>query len=183
MDSALHALGTPPGRFRVLVADDEDDIRDLVCLAVRKAGCAVVRSVSDGAEALTAALTDLPDLAVLDVSMPGATGLEVCAALRRDPDTAGVPVLLLSAGASPDDVARGLAAGADAYLAKPFSVADLVLINKIDLLPHVDVRLERLTEHCRSVNAGVRVLPLSVTTGEGMGAWCDWLRASEPVGS
>jgi hydrogenase nickel incorporation protein HypB len=64
-----------------------------------------------------------------------------------------------------------------------FSVADLVLINKIDLLPHVDVRLERLTEHCRSVNAGVRVLPLSVTTGEGMGAWCDWLRASEPVGS
>jgi hydrogenase nickel incorporation protein HypB len=64
-----------------------------------------------------------------------------------------------------------------------FSVADLVLINKIDLLPHVDVRLERLTAHCRSVNAGVRVLPLSVTTGEGMGAWCDWLRASEPVAS
>src|SRR4051795_12567979 len=62
-----------------------------------------------------------------------------------------------------------------------FSVADLVLINKIDLLPYVDVQLERLVTHCGSVNPGVRVLPLSVTTGEGMGAWCDWLRASEPA--
>jgi hydrogenase nickel incorporation protein HypB len=62
-----------------------------------------------------------------------------------------------------------------------FSVADLVLINKIDLLPYVDVGLEHLVAHCRSVNPGVRVLPLSVTTGEGMGAWCDWLRASEPA--
>ena len=52
--------------------------------------------------------------------MPGATGLEVCAALRADPATAGIRILLLSAGASLDDVARGLAAGADAYLAKPF---------------------------------------------------------------
>ena len=126
MDSALHGSDTSPGRFRILVADDEDDIRDLVCLAVRKAGCDVVRSVSDGAEALTAALTDLPDLAVLDVSMPGATGLEVCTALRGTPATSGIRILLLSAGASPDEVARGLSAGADAYLAKPFTVAGLV---------------------------------------------------------
>jgi hydrogenase nickel incorporation protein HypB len=62
-----------------------------------------------------------------------------------------------------------------------FSVADLVVINKIDLLPYVDVQLERLVSHCRSVNTGVRVLPLSVTTGEGVAAWCDWLRTSEPV--
>ncbi|MGY1823916.1 response regulator transcription factor [Geodermatophilus sp. SYSU D00079] len=110
----------------VLVADDEDDIRALVCLAVRRAGCTVVAEAADGAHALSAARTDPPDLAVLDVSMPGATGLEVCAALRATPATAGVRVLLLSAGASPDDVASGLAAGADAYLAKPFSVAGLV---------------------------------------------------------
>jgi CheY-like chemotaxis protein len=117
------SVAAPP---RVLVADDEDDIRTLVCLAVRKAGSAVVASVADGAAALAAARVDLPDLVVLDVSMPGATGLEVCAALRDDPATAGIRVLLLSAGASPDDVARGLAAGADAYLAKPFQVSALV---------------------------------------------------------
>jgi len=110
----------------VLVADDEDDIRALVSLAVRKAGCALAASVADGPAALAAARADVPDLAVLDVSMPGSTGLEVCTALRADPATAGVRVLLLSAGASADDVARGLAAGADAYLAKPFAVTDLV---------------------------------------------------------
>ena len=112
--------------MRVLVADDEDDIRALVALAVRKAGCAVVASVADGAAALDSARTELPDLAFLDVSMPGATGLEVCAALRADPVTAGIRILLLSAGASLEDVAAGLAAGADAYLAKPFQVSGLV---------------------------------------------------------
>jgi hydrogenase nickel incorporation protein HypB len=62
-----------------------------------------------------------------------------------------------------------------------FSVADLVLINKIDLLPYVDVQLPRLVAHCQAVQPGVRVLPLSVTTGEGMAAWCDWLLTCEPV--
>jgi hydrogenase nickel incorporation protein HypB len=62
-----------------------------------------------------------------------------------------------------------------------FAVADVVVINKIDLLPYVDVRLEQLVAHCRSVNPGVRVLPLSVTTGEGLGAWRDWLLTSQPV--
>ena len=111
---------------RVLVADDEDDIRDLVCLAVGRAGGLVVRSLADGTAALATARAELPQLAVLDVSMPGATGLEVCAELRADPATAGITILLLSAGASAADIARGLAAGADAYLPKPFSVAALV---------------------------------------------------------
>ena len=126
---------------RVLVADDEDDIRDLVCLAVRKAGAAEVTAVADGTAALAAARLHLPDLAVLDVSMPGATGLEVCAALRADPATTGIAILLLSAGASLDDVARGLSAGADAYLAKPFSVAGLV--SQIRTLTGLEGRPER----------------------------------------
>jgi hydrogenase nickel incorporation protein HypB len=63
-----------------------------------------------------------------------------------------------------------------------FAAADLVLINKIDLLPYVDVRLDSLAGHCRAVNPGVEVLPLSVTTGEGMGTWCDWLTTREPGG-
>lgn len=111
---------------RVLVADDDEDIRLLVALAVRKAGGSVVAAVADGTQALAAARAERPDLLVLDVSMPGATGLEVCAAVRADPDSGACRVLLLSAGASPDDVARGLAAGADAYLPKPFTVIGLV---------------------------------------------------------
>jgi DNA-binding response OmpR family regulator len=130
VDEAVPVLApeeTPaPSPVRVLVADDEDDIRALVGLAVTKAGCTVTASVADGGIALATARADVPDLAVLDVSMPGATGLEVCTALRSDPTTAGIRILLLSAGASHDDVTRGLAAGADAYLAKPFAVAGLV---------------------------------------------------------
>lgn len=132
MDTALRSSGgrqaaaAATGTIRVPVADDEDDIRRLVSLAIRKAGCEVVASAPDGTAALAAARAELPGLAVLDVSMPGPTGLEVCAAQREDPATAGIRILLLSAGASPDEVARGLSAGADAYLAKPFTVAGLV---------------------------------------------------------
>ena len=111
---------------RVLVADDDDDISALVAVAVRRAGCILVGPVGDGDTALARARAELPDLTVLDVTMPGRTGLEVCTELRADPATAGMRVLLLSAGASPDDVTRGLAAGADAYLPKPFGVAGLV---------------------------------------------------------
>jgi hydrogenase nickel incorporation protein HypB len=64
-----------------------------------------------------------------------------------------------------------------------FAVADLVVVNKVDLLPYVDVRLEELIGHCRAVRPGVRVLPLSVTTGEGMEAWRDWLLTCTPVAS
>src|SRR4051812_20180171 len=117
------ALDAP---VRVLVADDEEDIRLLVSLAVRRAGRTVVAAAADGAEALTAARAQHPELVGLDASMPAAAGLEVCAELRADPATAGCGVLLLSAGASPEDIARGLAAGADAYLPKPFTVAGLV---------------------------------------------------------
>lgn len=59
-----------------------------------------------------------------------------------------------------------------------FAAADLVVINKIDLLPHVDVELPRLVAHCRQIKPDVRVLPLSVSTGEGMAAWRDWLEES-----
>jgi hydrogenase nickel incorporation protein HypB len=62
-----------------------------------------------------------------------------------------------------------------------FAVADLVVINKIDLLPYVDVELDRLAAHCRSVQPDVGVIPLSVTTGQGMSAWCDWLLTSAPA--
>jgi hydrogenase nickel incorporation protein HypB len=62
-----------------------------------------------------------------------------------------------------------------------FAAADLVLINKIDLLPYVDVDLDRLVAHCREVKPGVSVLPVSVTTGAGMDRWRDWLTDPQPA--
>ena len=108
----------------VLVADDEEDIRALVAFRLQRAGYDVI-TAADGEEALTLATTRLPDLVVLDMMMPKATGLEVTRSLRGHDTTRDIPVILLTARAQEADVARGIEAGADDYVKKPFSPQDL----------------------------------------------------------
>jgi DNA-binding response OmpR family regulator len=109
----------------VLCADDDEDILSLVSLRLQRAGFEVV-TAADGDEAVEVARTRQPALAVLDVMMPKRTGYEVLAELRADPALRGMKVILLSARVQEGDVARGMDAGADAYLAKPFKAQDLV---------------------------------------------------------
>jgi DNA-binding response OmpR family regulator len=109
----------------VLCADDDPDILGLVSLRLERAGFRVV-TAEDGERAVELARRERPDLAVLDVMMPRSTGLEVLAELRRDPALAGIKVILLSARVQESDVARGVDAGADAYLPKPFKAPQLV---------------------------------------------------------
>lgn len=109
----------------VLVAEDDADIRELVAYKLQQAGHHVV-SVADGLSAVTAARETLPDLAIVDVSMPGLSGMQVCTALRDHAATAGIPVILLSARAHADDSETGLRAGAADYVTKPFSPRELV---------------------------------------------------------
>ena len=104
----------------VLIADDDDDILELVRVRLARSGFDL-HVAHDGAEALALARKHVPDLALLDVSMPGLDGYEVAAALRRDPATAQVRVVMLTARAQSRDVAHGFAAGADDYITKPFS--------------------------------------------------------------
>lgn len=110
----------------VVVADDDTDIRELVRIAVSRAGLSVVASVSDGAAALEAIRLHQPDLAILDVSMPELTGTEVCREVRADPGIGDVRILLLSASVDEAAQQAGLDAGADYFLAKPFSPRELV---------------------------------------------------------
>ena len=117
---------TDGGTPLVLVADDEEDIRALVAFRLKRAGYDVI-TAADGAEALTLATTRLPDLIVLDMMMPKATGLEVTRSLREQDSTKDIPVILLTARAQEADVASGFAAGADDYVKKPFSPMDLQL--------------------------------------------------------
>jgi len=112
--------GTP----LVLVADDEEDIRALVAFGLKRAGYEVI-TAADGAEALALATTRLPDVVVLDMMMPKATGLEVTRSLRGQDTTKGIPVIILTARVQEADVARGVEAGADDYVKKPFSPHDL----------------------------------------------------------
>jgi CheY-like chemotaxis protein len=108
----------------VLLAEDDEDILDLVSFRLERSGYRIVRA-RDGAEAVLLVKELRPALAVLDVSMPVMTGLEATCALRADPATAEIPIILLTARATPADVAAGVAAGATAYVTKPFSPQDL----------------------------------------------------------
>ena len=112
------------GTATVLVADDDEDILELVAFRLERAGYEVI-TARDGTEALAAARERHPDLAVLDVMMPGMTGYDVTRELRGDDATRGIPVILLTARVQEADVNRGFEAGADDYLRKPFSPADL----------------------------------------------------------
>jgi DNA-binding response OmpR family regulator len=109
----------------VLCADDDEDILSLVSLRLRRAGFEVA-TAADGEEAVAIARARRPVLAVLDVMMPKRTGYEVLAELRADETLREMKVILLSARVQEGDVARGMDAGADAYLAKPFKAQDLV---------------------------------------------------------
>ena len=106
---------------RVIAADDDADILLLVGIAVRKAGLELVASAHDGQAALAAIREHRPAIVILDNSMPGMTGLEVCRAVRDDPSLSGTTIVMLSA--SVDDHAQQIAfsAGADHFHAKPFS--------------------------------------------------------------
>lgn len=108
----------------VLVADDDEDIRELVKFRLERSGYRVVEA-RDGAEALEQAIAKAPALAILDVMMPVLDGYEVTRRIREDPRTARLPVILLTARAQEADVARGFDVGADDYLRKPFSPQEL----------------------------------------------------------
>jgi two-component system phosphate regulon response regulator PhoB len=115
-----------PGNEHVLVVDDEPDIVALVAYHLAKEGYRVSTAAS-GTDALRMAQHDLPALIVLDLMLPGLTGFEVAAALRAEPSTRDIAVLMLTARRDEADRVEGLSLGADDYLTKPFSPRELVL--------------------------------------------------------
>jgi DNA-binding response OmpR family regulator len=115
---------TEERRPLVLVADDDPDILSLVKLRLERSGYDVV-SAGDGEQALETARTRSPDLALLDVMMPKLDGYEVTARLRKEEATRHLPVILLTARVQESDIARGVEAGADDYVKKPFSTHEL----------------------------------------------------------
>ncbi|MFF5292091.1 response regulator transcription factor [Paractinoplanes globisporus] len=109
----------------ILLAEDDPDIRHMVAYKLGRAGFEVIEVV-DGPAALDACLRDPPDLVLLDVRMPRMDGIAVCRELRAGPPTAGVPIIMLTARARPQDREQAFAAGATDYVIKPFSPRALV---------------------------------------------------------
>ncbi|HEV8635212.1 MAG TPA: response regulator [Chloroflexota bacterium] len=114
-----------PERKLVLVVDDEEMVRALVQATLRR-GPYQVLTAGDGAAALAAARAHRPDAVILDVTMPGLDGVEVCRGLKADAATRHAVVIMLTARMQPDDHARARAAGADDYLVKPFRPGELL---------------------------------------------------------
>jgi CheY-like chemotaxis protein len=109
----------------VLIADDEPSMRLLVHATIESDDYTVIEAV-DGAEAWAMIKQHKPSLVLLDVQMPGQTGLDVLHLVKADPDLSATRVILLTSKAQESDVERGLIAGADFYLTKPFSPLDLL---------------------------------------------------------
>ena len=114
----------------VLVVDDDADIRELVIWKLHQAGYATM-AAGDGEAGLVAATNGdstgrLPDLVLLDWMMPKMAGIEMCKALRDNPVTSRIPVILLTAKAQESEVERGFAAGVDDYIVKPFSPREML---------------------------------------------------------
>lgn len=109
----------------ILVADDDALVLRSLTFVLERAGF-TLRTATNGAEALEIAREEPPVLALLDVMMPEMTGLELCRTLKNEPATARVPVFLVTARAMVSERARGIAAGADAYITKPFVNKELI---------------------------------------------------------
>ena len=111
---------------KILLVDDEPDALEVLGFKLKEAGFSPIFA-KDGARAITAARDERPELIVLDLMLPEVDGLEVCKILRRDPTTAQIPILMLTARAAEMDRVLGLELGADDYVTKPFSPRELVL--------------------------------------------------------
>ena len=145
---------------RILAVDDEDNILDLIERGL--VGHEVI-TAPDGLTALKEARRSAPDLILLDVTMPGMTGFEVCRRIRTAPDLMSIPVIFLTARGTLDDKLEGFDAGADDYVPKPFDLRELSV--------RVQAVLRRAQPHAaiEVLKVGgltLNILPTSARTGD-----------------
>ncbi len=126
----------------IFVVEDEEDILDLIRHHLTKEGFAVATAVN-GLEAVKAIQRKPPELILLDLMLPGLDGLEVCRQLKKDPKTAGVPILMVTAKDEESDVVTGLELGADDYIVKPFRMKELIARVRAALRRQRPVQLDK----------------------------------------
>ncbi|MBN1507679.1 MAG: response regulator transcription factor [Sedimentisphaerales bacterium] len=129
-------------RGLILIVDDEEDILELVKLNLVREGYDVLTATS-GEQALTLAQARQPELAILDLMLPGIDGLEVCKILKRNPKTGQIRVIMLTAKSEESDIITGLELGADDYITKPFSTKVLVARVRRVLRKEIERDLDR----------------------------------------
>jgi phosphate regulon transcriptional regulator PhoB len=156
----------------ILVVDDEPDIVELVAYNLKKEGF-TVSSAADGQEALAKIRREKFDFIILDLMLPGMPGMEICRALRNDPQTKNVPVIMLTAKGEEVDKILGLEAGADDYLTKPFSPRELLARIRAVMRRTAEkkedekvIRIGDLTINKETYTVTRRDIPLSLSSTE-----------------
>lgn len=157
---------------KILVVEDEEDIQMLLNYNFSKEGYTVLTALT-GEEAIEMAESNIPDLIILDLMLPGIDGLEVCQKIKSNPKTRQIPIIMLTARGEENDITFGLELGADDYVTKPFSLSILMARVKAVLrrVPskssdlHESVRIGALTIHPgkHEVKIGEKKLPLTFT--------------------
>ena len=109
---------------KILIVEDEKDIRDLIIYSLEGKGYQTI-STDDGEKAIKMLKENKPDLVILDWMLPSVSGLEICRSIRRDIKTKNIPIIMLTAKITEEDKVLGLDSGADDYITKPFSTAEL----------------------------------------------------------
>ncbi len=120
---------------KIVIAEDERDIRELITFTLQFAGHQVI-ATANGAEAVAAVERERPDIVLLDVRMPKMSGYEACRALKSNEKTHDIPVVFLSAKGQEAEVQEGLKAGAKAYILKPFAPDELIA--QVEAILHAD---------------------------------------------
>ncbi len=141
----------------ILIVEDEPDVVDLLRYNLERAGFSVMTAAT-GDRGLEMARANRPDLIILDLMLPGMTGQEICRALKKDPETEPLLIVMLTAKGQSEDRVKGLELGADDYMAKPFSPRELVL--------RVQALLKRLRTVPRSATLQISGISLDKTNFE-----------------
>ncbi len=153
----------------VLIVEDEPPLVELLSYNLEKAGFQT-QIARDGDEALLAVEERRPDLVLLDWMLPYVSGIEICRRIRRNPETRDLPIILLTARGEEDDRIRGLDAGADDYVVKPFSPSELIARVRAvlrrtrpafdqDLLTYGDIAMDLTTHRVSRADAPVDLGP------------------------
>jgi len=148
---------SPPCRAKILVVDDEPVIRQLETTVLEELGHLVVQA-SNGEAALRLAREEPPDLVLLDIMMPGLTGIEVCRQLREEKDTRAIPVIVVSGLNAKKALEESIIAGADDFLAKPVDSLELMVrvrsMLRVRNIHDQEKRVEAYVKHLQTMRKG-----------------------------
>lgn len=148
---------------RILIIEDEADVVELVALNLRTHGQFAISMATDGVSGLRMAREEFPALILLDLMLPGMSGLEICRTLKTDCATQQIPIVILSAKASAVDRVRGFELGADDYVTKPFSPRELTL--RIDALAQANNKRSAESDELTAGNVAINGSRHEVTVG------------------